>query len=61
MPSQQTKPKQIKWIMTCVCLNEHRELNTQYFYMGIVRFVSQEYCFGGTMQVFAKLIKTRLF
>ena len=47
--------------MTCVCLNGHSELNTQYFYMGIVRFESQEYCFGGSMQVFAKLIQIRLF
>ena len=29
--------------------------------MGIVRFESQEYCFGGKMQVFAKLVKIRLF
>ena len=61
MPSQRTKPKQIKWIMTCVCLNGHGELNTQYFYMGIMRFESQEYRFGGKMQVFVKLVKIRLF
>ena len=46
--------------MTCVCLNGHSGLNTQYFYMGIVRFESQEYRFGGRKQVFAKLNKIRL-
>ena len=47
--------------MTCVSLNGHRELNTQYFYIGIVRFESQEYHFGGRMQVSVKLIKIGLF
>ena len=51
------KTKQIKWIMTCVCLNGYSELNTQYFYMGIVQFDRQENRFGGRVQVFAKLIK----
>ena len=37
------KPKQIKWIMTCVSLIGLSEFNTQYFFMGMVRFESQEY------------------
>ena len=41
--------------MTCVCLN------TQYFYIGIVQFESQEYTLEGGMQFFAKLGKIRLF
>ena len=61
MPSQQTKPKQIKWIMTCVGLNRHSELNTQYFFTGMVRFKSQEYTLQGRMHFFAKLNKIRLF
>ena len=61
MPSQRTKPQQIKWIMTCVCLNGQSRLHTQYFYIGIVQFESQEYHFGGRMQDFVKLIKIRLF
>ena len=61
MPSQQTKPKQIKWIMTCVSLKGLSEFNTQYFFMGMVRFESQEYTVQGRMQFFAKLDKIRLF
>ena len=43
-----TKPKQIKWIMTSVCLNGHSELNTQYFFIGMVWFESQEYTLQGS-------------
>ena len=50
-------PKQIKWIMTCVSLNGISEFNTQYFFMGMVRFESQEYTLQGRMQFFAKLIQ----
>ena len=56
-----TKPKQIKWIMTCVSLNGLSEFNTQYFFMGMVRFESQEYTLQGRMHFFAKLDKIRLF
>ena len=47
--------------MTCVCSNGHSESNTQYFYMGIVQFESQEYCFGTRVQVFVKVFYIRLF
>ena len=40
--------------MTCVCLNGH----TQYFFIGMVWFESQEYTLQGRMQFFAKLEKT---
>ena len=33
--------------------------NTQYFYMEIVRFESQEHSLGGTLQIF--LTKIKLF
>ena len=59
--AERTKPKQIKWIMTCVSLNGLSEFNTQYFFMGMVRFESQEYTLQGRMQFFAKLDKIRLF
>ena len=36
------------------------QIHNNYFYTGIVWFESQEYSFGGRMQFFAKLIKTRL-
>ena len=59
--SRANKTKQIKWIMTCVSLNGLSEFNTQYFFMGMVRFESQEYTLQGRMQFFAKLDKIRLF
>ena len=59
--AERIKPKQIKWIMTCVSLNGLSEFNTQYFFMGMVRFESQEYTLQGRMQFFAKLDKIRLF
>ena len=59
--AERTKPKQIKWIMTCVSLNGLSEFNTQYFFMAMVRFESQEYTLQGRMQFFAKLDKIRLF
>ena len=37
------------------------EFNTQYFFMGMVRFESQEYTLQSRMQFFAKLDKIRLF
>ena len=51
----------IKWIMTCVSLNGLSEFNTQYFFMEMVRFESQEYTLQSRMQFFAKLDKIRLF
>ena len=60
LPANKTKTNKMDRDL-CVCLNGHSKLNTQYFYMGIVRFESQEYGFGNKMQVFAKLIKIRLF
>ena len=47
--------------MTCVSLIGLNEFNTQYFFMGMVRFESQEYTLQGRMQFFAKLDKIRLF
>ena len=55
------QPKQIKRIMTCVSLNGLSEFNTQYFFMGMVQFESQEYTLQGRMQFFAKSDKIRLF
>ena len=60
MPSQRTKPKQIKWIVTCVCLNGHSKLNTQYFYMEIVRFESQEYTLQDKLWILHKTSKVSL-
>ena len=50
-----SKPKQIKWIMTCVCLNGLCGFITQYFFIGMVRFDKVKCNF------FAKLGKVRLF
>ena len=47
--------------MTCVSLNGLSEFNTQYFFMGMVRFESQEYTLQGRMQFFGKLDKIKLF
>ena len=59
--AERTKPKQIKWIMTCVSLNGLSDFNTQYFFMGMVQFESQEYTLQGRMQFFAKLDKKDCF
>ena len=53
--AERTKPKQIKWIMTCVSLNGLSEFNTQYFFMRMVRFESQEYTLQGRMQFFCQI------
>ena len=47
--------------MTCVSLNGLSEFNTQYFFMGMVRFESQEYTLQSRMQFFAKLDKINCF
>ena len=44
----------------CV-LNGLSEFNTQYFFMGMVRFESQEYTLQGRMQFFAKLDRKNCF
>ena len=46
--------------ITCK-INKLPKFNTQYSFMGMVRFESQEYTLQGRMQFFAKLDKIRLF